>query len=72
LINRPPTPDLDLVASSDGKFVYALNSQTNDVTIIDSGDGKVLGHVAVGGGARRVLLSPGGNSSARRATRRSP
>jgi DNA-binding beta-propeller fold protein YncE len=53
-------PDLDLAASSDGKFVYALNSQTNDVTIIDSGDGKVLGHVAVGGGARRVLLSPGG------------
>lgn len=57
---RTPSPNLDLAASADGKFIYALNSQTNDVTIIDSGDGKVLGHVAVGGGARRVLLSPGG------------
>ena len=57
---RPPSPNLDLAASADGKFVYALNSQTNDVTIIDVSDGKVLGHVAVGGGARRVLLSPGG------------
>jgi DNA-binding beta-propeller fold protein YncE len=58
LINRPPA--LDLAAGSDGKFVYALNSQTNGVTIIESGDGKVLGHVAVGGGVRRVLVSPGG------------
>lgn len=57
---RPPTPNLDLAASADGKFVYALNTQTNDVTIIDSSDGKVLEHVAVGGGARRVTLSPGG------------
>ena len=57
---RPPTPNVELAASSDGKSVYALNSQTNDVTIIDSSEGKVLGHVAVGGGARRAMPVPGG------------
>jgi len=57
---NPPTPNLSLAASADGKHLYALNTQTNDVTIIDVADGKVMGHVAVGGGARRIFSAPTG------------
>jgi YVTN family beta-propeller protein len=55
-----PKPNLTLAASPDGKYVYALNTATNDVTIIDSEDGSVFDKVAVGGDCRRILLSPGG------------
>jgi DNA-binding beta-propeller fold protein YncE len=56
----PRPPNLSLASSSDGQTLYALNTQTNDVTMINSGDGKILGHVAIGGGARQVMLAPGG------------
>ncbi len=56
----PVPPNLELTSSADGKFVYALNTQTNDVTIIDVNDGKVLDKIAVGGSCRRVGLAPGG------------
>lgn len=53
-------PNLELTASEDGKFVYALNTQTNDVTVIATEDGKVLDKIPVGGGCRKVGLAPGG------------
>jgi DNA-binding beta-propeller fold protein YncE len=56
----PRAPTLSLAASADGKTLYALNTSTNDVTMIDVAKGEVLGHVAVGGGARQVMLAPGG------------
>jgi DNA-binding beta-propeller fold protein YncE len=56
----PRPPNLTLAASADGKTLYALNTSTNDVTMIDVAKGEVLGHVAVGGGARQVMLAPGG------------
>ena len=65
----PAAPNVQLSSSADGKFVYALNTQTNDITMIDSADGKVLGHVPVGGGGRRVLLSPGGKFAAAQSNR---
>jgi YVTN family beta-propeller protein len=57
---RVAPPNLELTASPDGKFVYALNSQTNDVTVIDIAAGKTLDKIAVGGSCRRVALAPGG------------
>jgi DNA-binding beta-propeller fold protein YncE len=56
----PRPPNLSLAASADGKTLYALNTSTNDVTMVDVAQGQVLGHVAVGGGARQVMLAPGG------------
>jgi len=56
----PAAPNLELAASADGKWIYALNTLSDDVTIIDSAEGEVLGHVPVGRGGRRVLLAPGG------------
>lgn len=57
----PAPPNIELTSSPDGKFVYALNSQTNDVTVIDVLAGKALDNkIAVGGSCRRVSLAPGG------------
>jgi hypothetical protein len=56
----PAPPNLELSASADGKFVYALNSQTNDVTVINTQDGTADTKIAVGGGCRRVAIAPGG------------
>jgi YVTN family beta-propeller protein len=53
-------PNLELTSSADGKYVYSLNTQTNDITIINSQDGTVLDKIAVGGGCRRIGLTPGG------------
>jgi YVTN family beta-propeller protein len=57
---HPASPNLELSASPDGKFIYALNTFSNDVTIINSADGTVIERVAVGGGCRRLGLAPGG------------
>ncbi len=56
----PAAPNLELTSSADGKYVYSLNTQTNDITIINSQDGTVLDKIAVGGGCRRIGLTPGG------------
>jgi len=56
----PPQPNMQLAASSNGEFVYALNTQTNDVTIVKVADGTVIDRIPVGGGCRRVALAPGG------------
>ena len=57
----PAAPNLELAASADNEHIYALNSQTNDVTIISTSDGKVIDKIAVGGGCKRVALAPGGH-----------
>ncbi|MGH9429394.1 MAG: YncE family protein [Terriglobia bacterium] len=57
---RVPPPNVNLAASPDGKTVYALNTQTNDVTVINVADGNADEKIAIGGGARRVQLAPGG------------
>lgn len=56
----PAPPNLELSASSDGKFIYALNTFSNDATIISSEDGAVIDRIPVGGGCRRLALAPGG------------
>jgi YVTN family beta-propeller protein len=56
----PRPPNLELSASPDEKFIYALNSQTNDVTVIDASDGTTKQKIAVGGGCRRVAVAPDG------------
>jgi DNA-binding beta-propeller fold protein YncE len=43
----------------DGKAVYALNSQTSDVTIVDAASGAVLEKVAAGGFAVRFMPAGG-------------
>jgi hypothetical protein len=35
-------PESDLVVGPDGRFVYALNTQTNDVTIVDSASAGIV------------------------------
>lgn len=40
-----------LVVGPDGKYVYALNTQTKDVTIVDANSGTVVDKVACGGQA---------------------
>jgi hypothetical protein len=57
---RPAPPNVHLAASPDGRFVYALNTMTNDVTIVRVEDGVVIEKIAVGGGSRAVGLMPGG------------
>lgn len=42
----------------DGKFVYALNTQTNDVTIVNVETGEVVDKIS--GGGRRLQLMTGG------------
>jgi hypothetical protein len=56
----PAPPNVSLAASRDGRFVYALNTMTNDVTIVRVEDGTIVDKIAVGGGSRRVGLMPGG------------
>jgi DNA-binding beta-propeller fold protein YncE len=56
----PAAPNIELTASPDGQFAYALNTSTNDVTIIKVADGTVVDRIAVGGSCKRVALAPGG------------
>ena len=55
----PGRTNVELTTSPDGKFVYALNTFSNDVTIIKSEDGTVLDHIPVGRGEGRVFRAPG-------------
>ena len=55
------TPSLrSLVATPDGKFLYALDTSSNDVTIVNSEDGSVLDHIPVGGDCLGLLLTSDG------------
>jgi DNA-binding beta-propeller fold protein YncE len=56
----PSQPNVELAASPNGRFVYALNTQTNDVTIIRTDDGSADVKISIGGGCRRIDLAPGG------------
>ena len=56
----PAAPNVELAGSKDGQFVYALNTQTNDVTVIRVENGEVIDKIPVGGDCRRVALAPGG------------
>jgi len=55
----PALPNIELSSSPDERFVYALNTLSNDVTVIDTASGAVIDKIAVGGGCRRVALAPG-------------
>jgi YVTN family beta-propeller protein len=48
-------PNTSLALRPDGKFAYALNSQTNDVTIVDADTGHVVDKVPGGGQALRLF-----------------
>jgi YVTN family beta-propeller protein len=53
-------PSVALSAGPGGRFIYALNSSSNDVTVVGSTDGTVLDKIPVGG-SRRIAVAPGGN-----------
>jgi DNA-binding beta-propeller fold protein YncE len=44
-----------MVLREDGKVLYALNSMTDDVTVVSAETGQLIGKVAVGGFALRML-----------------
>jgi YVTN family beta-propeller protein len=49
-----------LIATPDGKFLYALDTSSNDVTIVNSEDGSVLDHIPVGSDCLGLLLTSDG------------
>jgi hypothetical protein len=51
-------PEASVAVRSDGRFAYALNTQTNDVTIVDVGTASVVSKEAVKG--RSLAVLPGG------------
>jgi DNA-binding beta-propeller fold protein YncE len=57
---KPRAPNVVLAHSADGQFIYALNTQTDDVTVVRVSNGKILDKIPVGGGCRGVDLAPGG------------
>jgi len=44
----PPPPNLRLAAGPEGKFVYAFNSQTDDIAVVASDDGAIVKTIAFG------------------------
>ncbi len=49
-----------LVLSEDQRYVYVLNTRSNDVTIVDTETRQPVNKVGVGGAANRLELLPGG------------
>ena len=49
-----------LVTTLDEKFVYVLNTNSNDVTIVNADTQAVVTKIGVGGAANRLELLPGG------------
>jgi DNA-binding beta-propeller fold protein YncE len=49
-----------LVATPDGRFLYALDTASNDVTIVNSEDGSVLDYIPVGSDCMGLLLTSDG------------
>lgn len=54
----PATSQLAL--RKDGRFLYALNTLSNDVTIIDTETRQVVDKIATGGGANEIVVAPKG------------
>ena len=52
-------PNTSIAVRPDGKFAYVLNTQTNDVTIVDAEKGAVVDKIA-GAGHRVQLMTAGG------------
>ena len=50
-----------LVLSNDEEFLYVLNTQSNDVTIVKTGTREAKDKIGVGGAANRLELLPGGS-----------
>ena len=50
-----------LVLSTDEKFIYVLNTQSNDVTIVNTETREVMDKIGVGGAANRLELLPSGS-----------
>ncbi len=46
------------------KFVYVLNTHSNDVTIIDTATNEMVDKIGVGGDARALIRLPGGEKMA--------
>jgi YVTN family beta-propeller protein len=53
-------PARGLVARPDGKFLYALDTSSNDVTVVNSEDGSVLDYIPVGSDCMGLLLTSDG------------
>lgn len=53
-------PSVALAAGPEGRLIYALNSSSNDVTVVNPADGSVLDQISVGG-SYRIFLAPGAN-----------
>ncbi|HEU0140786.1 MAG TPA: hypothetical protein VFQ79_13780 [Bryobacteraceae bacterium] len=51
-------PRTSIAAGPGGHNVYLLNSEANDVTVVESGTGRTIGKIAVGGGAQNLFASP--------------
>jgi DNA-binding beta-propeller fold protein YncE len=49
-----------LIATPDGRFLYALDTSSNDVTIVNSEDGSVLDYIPVGSDCMGLLLTSDG------------
>jgi YVTN family beta-propeller protein len=49
-----------MLAGPEGDTVYALNTYTNDVTILDAKTGKSVAKIPVGGGCVGIGLTPNG------------
>ena len=49
-----------IVFGPDEKFVYVLNTNSNDVTIVDAETNQIVETIGVGGDVRRMTLLPGG------------
>jgi YVTN family beta-propeller protein len=49
-----------LALSTDEKFLYVLNTKSNDVTIVDTATRTAVNKIGVGGAANRLELLPGG------------
>lgn len=51
----------DLAISPDGRFLYAVNSGTNDVSVIDAWMFSEMGRIRVGMSPQKVSISPDGS-----------
>jgi DNA-binding beta-propeller fold protein YncE len=58
VIYQPKAPNTDMAIGPDNKFVYVLNTQTNDITVVDARAATSLSRLPAAGG--RVQMLPGG------------
>jgi YVTN family beta-propeller protein len=60
-VNPALMTNTTLVLSSDEKFLYVLNSHSNDVNIVNTETLQIVNKIGVGGDANRIELLPGGD-----------